>query len=211
MGTLLNGINGPVIGKVGPVVGYVWKKKVVVRSLANRSKKPLSPLQLQQRAKFRLMNHFLNSLKDLLNVSYGHLVENMTGFNKAFSYNVKNVITGKDPDLKIDYSRVLLGRGDLTNVSMLVITPSSEGNLAFNWTDNSGTGSAKETDLVFVAAYCEEQNDWIYGLNLATRNTGRCMIDTSRMKDQLVQTYIGFIAEDGKDVTDTLYAGSVQL
>src|SRR5271154_635876 len=152
MGTLLNGINGPVIGKVGPVVGYVWKKKAVIRSLANKSKKPLSPLQLQQRAKFRLMNYFLNPLKDLLNVTYGHLVENMTGFNKAFSYNVKNVITGNNPDLKIDYSRVLLGRGDLTNVSIPVVTPSSEGQLIFNWTDNSGTGSAKSTDQVFVAA-----------------------------------------------------------
>jgi hypothetical protein len=211
MGTLLNGINGPVIGKVGPVVGYVWKKKAVIRSLANKSNKPLSPLQLQQRARFRLMNYFLNSLKDLLNVSYAHLVENMTGFNKAFSYNVKNAITGNNPDLKIDYSRVMLGRGDLTNVLTATVMPTSEGNLEFSWTDNSGTGSAKSIDQVFVAVYSEEQNNWIYGLNLAARSAGSCAIDTSRMNGKLVQTYIGFIADDRKDVTDTLYTGSVQL
>jgi Family of unknown function (DUF6266) len=211
MGTLLNGINGPVIGKVGPVVGYVWKKKQVIRSLANKSKKPLSPLQLQQRAKFRLMNYFLNSLKDLLNVTYGHLVENMTGFNKAFSYNVKNAVKGNHPDLKVDYTRVLLGRGDLTNVSMPVVNVSSLGTLEFSWTDNSETGSAKATDQVFVAVYGEEQNNWIYGLNLATRKLGSCVIDITRMKGKEVQTYIGFINEQGTDVTDTLYAGSIQL
>jgi hypothetical protein len=211
MGTLLNGINGPVIGKVGPVVGYVWKKKSVIRSLATKSKKPLSPLQLQQRAKFRLMNYFLNPLKDLLNVTYGHLVENMTGFNKAFSYNVKNAITGNDPTLKIDYQRVLLGRGDLTNVSMPVVIIISERNLEFAWTDNSGTGSAKATDQVFVAVYCEEQNNWIYGLNLAARNAENCKIDITRMIGKEVQAYIGFIADDGKDVTDSLYTGVVKL
>lgn len=211
MGTLLNGITGPVIGKVGPVVGYMWKKKAVVRIKAAKSKKPLSPLQLQQRAKFRLMNEFLNRLKDLLNITYGHLVENMTGFNKAFSYNVKNAITGNDPALKIDYGRVLLGRGDLTNVSMPVAAISSEGNLEFSWTDNSGTGSARPTDNVFVAVYCEVEGTWIYGLNLATRNAESCMIDVTRVKGNMVQTYVGFINQDGTDVADTLYTGSVQL
>jgi hypothetical protein len=211
MGTLLNGINGPFTGRVGPVVGYMWKNKAVIRSLPGRNKRPLSALQKQQHAKFSLMNHFLNPLKNLLNITYGHLVENMTGFNKAFSYNVKNAIAGNHPDLKIDYSSVMLGRGDLTNVSTPGITVLSEGKLEFSWTDNSGTASAKATDQVFVAVYNEELNSWIYGLNLATRNEGQCTIDITRMKGKEVQTYIGFIADSGKDATNSLYAGSVKL
>ena len=210
MGTLLNGINGPVIGKVGPVVGYMWKNKAVVRIKAGKSKKPLSPLQKQQHAKFSLMNYFLNQLKPLLNITYGHLVENMMGFNKAFSYNVKNAITLNKPELTVDYARVMLGRGDLTNVMSAAVTPSLEKLLTFNWTDNSGTGSAKSTDQVFVAVYSEEENTWIYGLNLATRNTEHCTLDASRLSSKALQTYIGFIADDGKDVTDTLYTGMVK-
>jgi Family of unknown function (DUF6266) len=211
MGILLNGINGAVIGKVGPAVGYMWKNKNVIRSKAGKSKKPLSPLQKQQHAKFSLMNYFLNQLKPLLNITYGHLVENMTGFNKAFSYNVKNAIRLNQPELAMDYARVLLGRGDLTNVSNAIVTPSSEGQLTFSWTDNSGTGSAKATDQVFVAVYSEKQNNWIYGLNLAARNAEGCKIDITRMIGKKVHTYIGFIVEDGKDATDTLYLGSIQL
>ena len=211
MGTLLNGINGPVIGKVGPVVGYMWKNKAVVRIKAGKRKKPLSPLQKQQHAKFSLMNYFLNQLKPLLNITYGHLVESMTGFNKAFSYNVKNAIRLNQPELAMDYSKVLLGRGDLTNLSTAVAIPSSKGHLKFTWTNNSGTGSAKATDQVFVAVYSEEQNNWIYGLNLAARNAENCKIDITRMIGKEVQTYIGFIADDGKDVTDSLYTGLVNL
>jgi Family of unknown function (DUF6266) len=211
MGTLLNGINGPFKGRVGTVVGYMWKKKAVIRSLPVKRTTPLSPLQIQQHAKFALMNHFLNRTKSLLNITYGHLVENMTGFNKAFSYNVKNAIAGNHPDLKIDYSRVLLGRGDLTNVSTAVAAPTSEGTLTFNWTDNSGEGSAKSTDQVFIAVYCEEKNTWTYGLNLALRNAGKTAIDITRLKGKQVHAYIGFMADDGKDATDTFYLGSVQL
>ncbi len=211
MGTLLNGINGPFKGRVGDVVGYMWKKKAVIRSLPGKMKKPLSPLQIQQHAKFALMNHFMNRAKSLLNITYGHLVENMTGFNKAFSYNVKNAIAGNHPDLKIDYSRVLLGRGDLTNVSTAGAKSSSEGMLEFSWTDNSGTGSAKSTDQVFAAIYSEEKNTCIYGLNIASRDAGKTAIVITRLKGKEVQAYIGFMSEDGKDATDTSYLGSVQL
>ncbi len=211
MGILVNGINGAVIGKVGPAVGYMWKNKNVIRSKASKSNKPLSPLQLQQRARFRLMNEFLIPVKSLLNITYAHLVVNMTGFNKAFSYNVKNAITANDPALTIDYSRVLLGIGDLTNVSSANVSPGTEGTLTFKWEDNSGEGSAKSSDQVFVAVVSEKGYDWIFGINLTTRSAGSCTIEVTRLRGGVVQTYIGFIAGDGKDVTDTLYTGAVQL
>src|ERR1700722_9756998 len=88
MGKLLQGINGPFSGKVGPVVGYMLNNQAVIRSLPGRSKKPLTPKKFHQRGKFALMNDFLGQLTDLLNLTYGHLVVNMTGYNKAFSYNV---------------------------------------------------------------------------------------------------------------------------
>src|ERR1700722_17737688 len=140
MGKLLQGINGPISGKVGPVVGYMLNNQAVVRALAGRSKKPLTPKQIHQRKKFALMNDFLGQLTDLLNLTYGHLVVHMTGYNKAFSYNVMNAIRGFYPDLSIDYKMVLLGRGDLPNVESANTTALPDGKLEFSWTDNSGTG-----------------------------------------------------------------------
>ncbi len=116
MGKLLQGINGPFSGKVGPVVGYVLNNQAVIRSLPGRSRRPLTPKQIHQRKKFALMNDLLRQLQSLLNITYASVAINMTGSNKAFSYNVMNAIRGFYPDISIDYKMVLLGRGDLPNV-----------------------------------------------------------------------------------------------
>jgi Family of unknown function (DUF6266) len=211
VGKLLQGINGPFSGKVGPVVGYMLGNQAVIRSLPGSSKKPLSPKQIHQRRKFALMNDFLGQLQSLLNITYAHIAINMTGSNKAFSYNVMNATRGFYPDLSIDYSMVMLGRGDLPNAKTANTVPLLEGKLEFSWIDNSGTGKAKATDKAFVAVYNEELNDWEYDLNLSTRGEGICVLDASLLKGKPVHTYLGFITEDGKDVTDTLYAGEINL
>ena len=211
MGKLLHGINGPISGKVGPVVGYMLNNQAVVRALAGRSKKPLTPKQIHQRKKFALMNVFLYQLQSLLNVTYAGVAVNMTGSNKAFSYNVMNAIRGFYPDLSIDYKMVLLGRGDLPNVGLANTTALPDGKLEFRWTDNSGTGKAKASDKAFAAVYNEELKDWEYDLNLATRAEGVCVLDASLLKGKPVHAYLGFITEDGKDATDTLYTGMIDL
>jgi Family of unknown function (DUF6266) len=210
MGKLLQGINGPFSGKVGPVVGYMLNNQAVIRSLPGRSKKPLTPKQIHQRKKFALMNDFLKQLQLLLDLTFANVAVNMTGYNKAFSYNVMNAIRGFYPDISIDYKMVLLGRGDLPNVASTNTVP-AEGKLEFRWTDNSGTGKAKATDKAFAAVYNEELNDWEYELNLSTRSEGVCVLDASLLKGKAVHAYLGFITEDGKDVTDTLYTGMVDL
>ncbi len=211
MGKLLRGINGPFSGKVGPVVGYMLGNQAVMRSLPVRSKRPLTPKQIHQRKKFALMNDFLGQLQSLLNLTFANVAVNMTGSNKAFSYNVMNAIRGFYPDISIDYKMVLLGRGDLPNVESAKTIPTGDGKLQFIWTDNSGTGKAKSTDKAFAAVYNEELNDWEYGLNLATRKDGSCVIDISTYKNKQVYGYLGFITEDGKDATDTIYTGLVNL
>lgn len=211
MGKLLNGINGPFSGKVGTVVGTTWRGIPVIRSRPTRRKTGFSPLELQQQAKFSLMNKFLRPLNALLNETFKQVAVQMTGFNKAFSYNVKNAITGLHPDLAVDYTMVLLGRGDLPNAASPSAASSLEGKLDFKWTDNSGKGKALASDKAFVAAYNEELNKWKYSLDAAARRAGSCALDATEFKGKAVHTYIGFISADGKDVTDSLYTGLVNL
>jgi Family of unknown function (DUF6266) len=211
MAILLNGPSGPFSGLLGTGVGYMWKGKAVIRSRPPKKRSGSSPLQKQQQEKFVLMHKFLKPLLSLLNVTYKNLAVQMTGFNKAFSYNVKNAITGDYPNFEIDYSMVLIGRGDLPNVMMPVSVLFKEGKLIFNWTDNSRKGKANAFDQAFVAVYCEENGNWEYDLNLAIRSAGTCSIEISEFAEKEVHTYIGFISENGKDVTDSLYTGAIKL
>ena len=92
-----------------------------------------------------------------MNVTFKNLAVRMTGFNKGYSYNIKNVFTGEYPDLSIDYSLVMLSRGDLPNADSPSAISSSPGSLDFSWTDNTGKGKALKTDKAFVAIYCKKK------------------------------------------------------
>jgi hypothetical protein len=209
MGKMLYGINGPIIGKVGSVVCYVAYGESFVRGLSTRPKKPPTVLQRQQHAKFSLMNKFLKDIIPLLNQTNKSDRPQVSGYNKAHSYNVKNAFKGQYPDLAIDFDMVLLSRGDLPNVKDPGVELLSEGQIRFSWTDNSGSGMAHSDDQAFVAVYSEELGTWEYGLNLGTRSSKACIFKRSHLARQQVQIYIGFLSADGNEVTNSLYAGFI--
>jgi hypothetical protein len=207
MAKLSQGINGPFSGKVGAVVGYTWKGIAVMRGRPSPRTKPFTPKELNHQAKFRLMNKFLIPANGLINVTFAHLAIGMSAFNKAFSYNVKNAITGVQPNLTIDYGMTLISRGDLPGAESATVSTVSPGLLQFSWTDNSGKGNAKATDKAFVAVYSEELENWDYRLDIATRSQGKCEMLMMNFPGKPVQTFIGFISADGKDASDSAYTG----
>ena len=213
MAIIPQGITGPFIGRVGPVVGYVSRGKSIMRGRPNlsKSRKP-SPLQRQQHAKFSLMNKFLGPIIPFLNETKKTVDIDLTGYNKAFSYNVKNAITGTYPDLMINYNTVLLTRGDLPNVRSSEVESFSPGQITCRWTDNSGTGLAGPHDKAFLAVYCPEiSNNWMYKLDLSERSAGGCLFDAALFSGRSVRIYLGFLSSDGKEVSDSLYVGELLI
>jgi len=218
MGKLLKGVNGPFSGKVGTAVGYMWKDLAVIRSRPERRRKPFSEKELNQQARFTLMNQFLVPVKDLLNISFAHLAYRMSGYNKGFSYNLKAAILGIRPNLSIDYPAVLLSRGDLAKAESATAMALSPYTLQFNWIDQSGKGNAHDTDQVYVAVFSTEKKRWFYRLDVATRSAGRftlelnkVLLDPSEFTGKPLQTYIGFIAANGSDASDSVYTGMVNM
>ncbi|MEJ5961717.1 DUF6266 family protein [Pedobacter immunditicola] len=68
MAKLPQGVFGPIIGKVGPIVGAKWKDVAYIRSLAPKSEKPPTPDQLNNREKFKFINEFLMSFHAYLTI-----------------------------------------------------------------------------------------------------------------------------------------------
>jgi hypothetical protein len=211
MAKLSQGVNGPFSGKVGAVVGYTWKGIAVMRGRPSARTKPFTAKELNHQAKFRLMNKFLRPAVSLLNVTFAHLAIGMSAFNKAFSYNVKNAITGFHPNLAIDYGMALISRGDLPGAESAAVSTVSQGQVRFTWIDNSGKGNAKPTDSVFVALYQEDQANWEYQLDIATRSQGKCDMIMKNFPGKSAQTFIGFVAADGKDASNSFYTGPANI
>ena len=212
MGTFEQGYMGPFRGKLGTAVGSRWKGLYVLRSRPPRKRTgPASESQLEVQAKFLLMTKFLRPLTDLLNQTFKKSAVNMSGANKAFAEN-KQAITGASPDLTIDYSKVILSTGILGNTDAATAKSAEAGKLVFTWTDDSGIAEqALISDLVFVAAFSEALNRWIYNPAAATRNAGTFTLDVAAFSGKPVQTYIGFMSADGKRISTSLFTGAVNV
>jgi hypothetical protein len=105
MGTIVKGILGGFSGKVGTVVGSTWKGLAVMKSVPGPRKGSPTLLQLEQQARFTLMIKFLQPLTALFNQTFGSGAVGMSEFNKAFSYNVLNAITGVYPAFTVNLQR----------------------------------------------------------------------------------------------------------
>lgn len=210
MGTISKGILGGFSGTVGTVIGGSWKGIDYMRSQPLKRTGTFSQSQLEQQAKFKLLVAFLQPLAGLLFISFRDYAVKMTGFNNAMSYNLRNAITGVYPSYSIDYSTALVSRGILLNAGGPAVTATS-GTVKFTWTDNSGAGSAKATDKSILVVYCDELKSVTYTTEGANRSTGEATLDASGFSGKTVETYLGFISEDGKLVANSFYTGQLAL
>jgi Family of unknown function (DUF6266) len=211
MGTFKKGILGGFKGTVGTVVGSDWKGITVMRSRPKDRKGGFSPSQLEQQARFALMIKFLQPLADFMNLTYKKVASKMSGFNKVFSDNIKNAVTGVYPAFTVDYAKVLLSKGSLPNAGNPLVASTVAGKLSFTWTDNSGVSKALISDIAFIAVYNEELNHWIFNPNAAVRNAGAYTLDVSAFSGKPVQTYIGFMSADRNRTANSQYTGKVTV
>jgi hypothetical protein len=210
MGKINNGITGAFSGKVGPVIGGSWKGISYMRSKPVRSKRPFTPKQLSQQARFATMVNFLQPLNGMLMQTFRNHAIRMSEFNNAISFNLKNAIAGAYPDFKIDPGLVLLSRGDLPNAPLATATCTVAGELQFNWKDNSGTGKADSNDSSILIAYSPDKQRAIHTMEGAARSTETAVLSVEDFRGLKVNTYLAFIAADGT-LANSVYTGQVEI
>jgi hypothetical protein len=211
MGTINKGILGGFSGKVGSVVGGTWKGIDYMRSKSNRTNFTPSQAQLEQQAKFGLAIRFAQTMSALLAIGFRTYANRQTGVNSAVSYILKNAIGGTYPGFSILYDEVLVSRGDLPNVLAPAVTAATGSMLTYNWTDNSGTGIAKATDKVILAAYCPALDQCIYTTGSAARSAATDQLNLTTFSGKEVHTYIGCISADGRNIATSIYTGAVTV
>lgn len=196
MATLRQGILGGFSGKVGTVIGYTRKGVSYIRGLMTSFTSANTPAQMEQRAKFTLVMKFLRPLGALLRIGFKNVSSTLSGFNLAFSYTMENAVSGLSPDFLINYSKVLVCRGNLPTAMNPVATSAVPATIDFTWEDNSWDFGAKSTDKVILVAYCPSLGKSVSVIGAATRVVGeQTMALPNVFSGQTVQTYIGFCDE----------------
>ena len=210
MGTISKGILGGFNGTVGTVIGGSWKGIEYMRSRPARRANNPTQAELEQQEKFKVVIAFLETMVGLLRITYKNFATRMTAFNSAMSYHIKDAIDGIYPNYVIDYSLAQVSKGSLPNAIAPVATATGT-DINFTWTDNSGTGTALATDQAILVAYCAATRQTIYTTTGGARSAGAGSLNVSPMAGQTVETWIGFISVDEKEVATSFYTGSLAL
>lgn len=212
MGRISKGILGGFRGTVGTVVGSSWKGIEYIRSKSTIRNTTASKKQLEQRARFKLVTSFLNTISTLLKISFAGFAINQTGRNHALAYNLENAVTGIYPNLSLDFAQVLVARGSkLPNAGSPVASSAAAGKVTYNWQDNTGTGDAKAGDKAMMVVHCPELDKSVYITEGPARNAMTGELDVPEFAGKQVHTWLSFISEDGKHVATSAYAGSVNV
>ena len=209
MGTYNKGILGSFRGTVGTVVGSSWRGIAVMKSRSGKRKGLPSQAQLDQQTRFSMMTEFLGNFKSLLDLGFSKFGKAKTAYNSAFSYNLKEAISGGYGNAAIQYDNILLTKGKLFN-AMDAIAEAAAGKVKFSWSDDTGIKNAKADDQVILAVYCENKKTALYHLNLGTRaDMGAELPIPTAFHGKQVRAWISFISADGKEIADRLYLGEL--
>ena len=138
----------------------------------------------------------------------------MTQFNSAMSYNLNHAVTGAYPNFSIDYPNALVSHGQLNGAIGAGVTSTNPASVDFTWADNSGPGSSKAstTDKAMLLLYNASKGIAVYNLDGASRDTGAQSLNTpADFSGDDVEAFMAFISEDGSQVSDSVYVGSVTV
>lgn len=213
MGTIKQGILGGFSGKVGTVIGSSWKGKSCMRSIAQNVKNPRTEAQMAQRMRFKATTDFLSSMLPFIHEGYKNHAKKMTEYNAAQSYLLDNAVTGEYPDIGLDYERVKVSRGKLPVASSASVT-SDSGSISFSWEDNSDMPGASPDDIAMAIVYDTEANEAFYTVRGEGRRRGNprevINIPARAARHRLV-TYLAFVSEDGRKVSDSVFCGETRI
>ena len=136
-------------GRVGAVVECEWKGIRYIRSLPSYINDPKTPAQLTQRSKFKEAHRFVKAMLCTVNVGYAAFAVRQTAYNACLSHTLKQVAVGHYPEVKLDYSKALLGEGALA-VAQKCEVNYADSNMEICWDKNCNNGNSAQTDTTIV-------------------------------------------------------------
>jgi len=147
MGIINQGILGAVKGKVGPVVGAKWKNIPYLRSYVVPAYTNTAAQAAQRSALTAVSNFARKMLTSIVQPLWNPKSSVMSGYNLFIKTNISKFVT---PDFYVT-TGVLVADGNLEGIDDLSATYSTaDGQIAINWSDNSGTNDALGSDKLYL-------------------------------------------------------------
>jgi hypothetical protein len=205
MAVIKQGILGGFSGSVGSVTGGSWKGIATMRAKPLSVANPRTAPQVGQRTKFSKIQAIAgNLLTSIVKPLWDRFAQQMSGYNYFIQQNIDQVSAAG----VVTWNALRTSIGSLTGYDNVVIGMSEgTGIVEFTWDDNSGTGSALGTDIVYGAFYNEDQDEWLESSSLFQRDeeAGGAPAPASWVEGDTVHAYLSFKRADGTIVSTSQY------
>lgn len=172
MAEIKEGILGAVVGKVGTVVGVLWRGRNILRAKPLKSSKKATEAQLKQWDKMSLVSTFASKFKDFVNAHCPAVYNGekwITGKEQMISRLMKQGIAMYEGEQYVQIDKVLLSIGTLAPAVIKKISTLKTGKLKVQWDNHLINTLTLDTDVLTIMAYHEELDKFMTIPNIGQR------------------------------------------
>ncbi len=206
MARLANGINGPIIGKVGTVTGSHRNGKGYIKG-NNIRRAPQTPKELVAKERFATAHRFLSPMLDYLREGFRHQAKK--GYNGAKSYTLLNAMEGEPMESYVNPALVKVSLGELP-LSIDMAVKSENDQLIFTWNTETPEGASAYDQLMPMAYHPDKERPRIKeNINSALRKSGTDSLVVAR--GFAYHVYVAFTAADRSQNSTSLYLGLIEV
>jgi hypothetical protein len=200
---------GIATGKVGNVIVGTWKGIHFMRGLPQKSGKPATDAQLEQRARFGLTNRFMQHAAEFVSIGFEKQAVGKTPYNVAFELNATKLISGDYPDFSIDVSELVLSQGKLLSAKNMSLANDGPLKVTLTWTSSIGRKYSKASDKLLIFVFAPGIDDSHTEIKVSSRDSGSYTIELdSDFAGEEVHVFAAFVSEKGDLVSNSKYIGS---
>ncbi|MCY1526234.1 hypothetical protein D9M68_612420 [compost metagenome] len=208
MGTYSKSNFGKISGKVGEGVASNWRKIKVLKSLPEKSKKPIPVSRLAVNAKFALSAAQLSPIKDLLNLGFGDKkLGKLTGYNAAVRAFLNEAIIGDYPDFGVDYSKIRMSKGSLIQADVSIVV---QNDIVLSWPADLNSMSSFADDRMMFVIYNQNRNSYLVN-DASTRSDLSITIPFRGRPNDVLHVWSFCTLRDQKAVSSSVYVGTVTI
>lgn len=202
-----NGINGGYLGRVGSVVGYMWRDQYCVRSLPRFYHDAKTERQLEQRSLFKATVAFAGRVKEVLRAGLymPSLQAHKTECNYFLKLN-KGCFAMDGETLAVDYENLRVSEGPVAPVAFTQVEEVDERTFVIGFEKNPEHRRANGDDKVYVAAFCAATGEAVLSLPVYRRMKSVTVTLPEAWAGQEVHLY-GFVQDNAGRTSNSVYIG----
>lgn len=207
MGRIMNGLQGPVVGTVGNIIGSSWKGVPYIKSRYKKRTKATKE-EAANRQRFAMAQRWLKPLLEYVRAGFKGYTPTVEGFIAAKSHLMRNAMDG----LRIDPALVLVSHGELPLAGDIAVGKTTGRRLQFTWDPRpSPTVEAHPRDQVMLLAYDIDHGAAFYTTTGQFRSAGEDFLDVDGRKGRTYHLYFAFTAHDRSRQSNSAYLGTVKF